>query len=319
MCDAKDGPAGTRSLGVGGDFANFILARPGFLSGFLIVGVLAAVGLMAPVLPLASPVAADAGAYLQPPSLAHPFGTDGAGLDVFSRVLHAPRVDLPIAVVSTLLAALVGCTLGALAGMWEGRRGVSGMGSAATLRIADVVQAFPVFALALVLVAVMGQGVGTIVLAISLVSVPVYLRLMRQEVLRLRGQAFVEAALIAGGSRLGVLGAHIVPNALAPTLAQISINSGTAVLLTASLSFIGAGVRAPTPEWGSMIAMGFQNIVTGQWWPSIFPGLALALTVFGFGRIGAAILAWSNPHERSRPTRRQWRRFLATRSGDVRA
>lgn len=318
MRDAKDDPAGTSQRGASDSFANFVLVRPGFLSGFLIVGAIAAVGLLAPLLPIASPVAADAGAYLLPPNPVHPFGTDGAGLDVFSRVLHAPRVDLPIAVISTLLAALVGCTLGALAGMWEGRGGAGGMSSAATLRTADVVQAFPVFALALVLVAVMGQGMRAIVLAIGLVNIPVYLRLMRQEVLRLRGQAFVEAALIAGAGRLGVLRTHIVPNALAPILAQISINSGTAVLLTAGLSFIGAGVRAPTPEWGAMIAMGFQNIVTGQWWPSIFPGFALALTVFGFGRIGAAILAWSNPHERSRPTHRQWRRFLAARSGEAR-
>ncbi len=85
------------------------------------------------------------------------------------------------------------------------------------------------------------------------------------------------------------------------------------VLLAASLSFIGAGVRAPTPEWGSMIAMGFQNVVTGQWWPSIFPGLALALTVFGLGRIGASILSWSNPRDRSRPSRRAWKAFAGGR------
>jgi peptide/nickel transport system permease protein len=121
----------------------------------------------------------------------------------------------------------------------------------------------------------------------------------------------VEAARIAGASDSYLIFRHIIPNAAAPLLAQMSINTGVAVLLAASLSFIGAGVRAPTPEWGSMIAMGFQNVVTGQWWPSVFPGLALALTVFGLGRIGASILAWSNPRELARPSRRAWRAFVA--------
>jgi peptide/nickel transport system permease protein len=306
-------PAGSRRDG----FLSFVAARPGFLAGYVIVGAVALAGVLAPMLPLASPLDADAGAYLLPPSLAHPMGTDGAGLDVFSRVLHAPLVDLPIAIASTLFAALIGGTLGALTGMWEGKRGPAGAGAAVTMRTADVIQAFPVFALALVLVAVIGQGARSIVLAIGIVNIPVYLRLMRAETLNLRGQAFVEAALIAGASRLGVLRQHIVPNAMAPILAQISINIGTAVLLTAGLSFLGAGVRAPTPEWGSMIAMGFQNIVTGQWWPSIFPGIVLAMTVFGLGRIGASILAWSNPHERSRPSRAQWRRFVAARQREA--
>ncbi len=171
------------------------------------------------------------------------------------------------------------------------------------MRTADVLQAFPVFALALVLVAVMGQGVASIVIALGVVNIPVYLRLMRGEALALRREAFVEAARVAGVSDGSLLGRHIIPNALAPILAQMTTNMGVAVLLTAGLSFLGAGVRAPTPEWGSMIAMGFQNVVTGQWWPSIFPGLALALTVFGFGRVGASIQAWSNPRSARDPRR----------------
>jgi peptide/nickel transport system permease protein len=290
-------------------FVAFLKDRPSYLAGYVILIAMMLIGLVAPILPLRSPVDADAGAYLLAPNWDHPMGTDSAGLDVFSRVLHAPRVDLMIALVSTLWAAVLGGLLGAYVGLWEGRGGIKGPIAVVLQRLADIVQAFPVFALALVLVAVLGQGVMSIIIAIGVVNVPVYLRLMRGEALTIRNQGYVEAARIAGAGDTYLLTRHVIPNAAAPLLAQMSINTGVAVLLAASLSFIGAGVRAPTPEWGSMIAMGFQNVVTGQWWPSIFPGLALALTVFGLGRIGASILSWSNPRERSRPSRRAWKAF----------
>lgn len=301
---------GLRPAAFASEFMAFVRERPSFLAGYIIVFGMLLIGVVAPLLPLLSPVDADASAYLQPPSWAHPMGTDAAGLDVFSRVLHAPRVDLTIALVSTLWAAALGSVLGAYAGLWDGTGRLKGPAALLLVRIADVVQAFPVFALALVLVAVLGQGVTSIVIAIGTVNVPLYLRLMRSEALSLRNQSFVEAARIAGASDSYLVFRHIIPNAAAPLFAQMSINCGVAVLLAASLSFIGAGVRAPTPEWGSMIAMGFQNVVTGQWWPSVFPGLALALTVFGLGRIGASILAWSSPRERSRPSRRAWQAFV---------
>jgi peptide/nickel transport system permease protein len=139
----------------------------------------------------------------------------------------------------------------------------------------------------------------------------VFLRVMRTQVLAIRTQPFVESARVSGAGDLYLLRHHLVPNALAAVLAQMAINIGSAVLLAAGLSFIGAGVRAPTPEWGSMIAMGFQNVITGQWWPSLFPGLALALTVLGFGLVGASIEAWSDPRERTRPSRAAWRAFTA--------
>lgn len=292
-----------------GEFLAFLAERPSFLAGYAIVLAMAVIGLLAPLLPLHSPVDSDPSAYLSAPTWSHPMGTDSSGLDVFSRVLHAPRVDLMIALVSTAWAALVGGGLGAYVGLWDGRGRARGAISTLILRLADIVQSFPVFALALVLVAVLGQGITSIVIAIGVVNIPLYLRLMRTEVITLRQQSYVEAARIAGASDFYLLTRHVVPNAAAPLLAQMSINTGVAVMLAASLSFIGAGVRAPTPEWGSMIAMGFQNVVTGQWWPSIFPGLALALTVFGLGRIGASIMAWSNPRERSRASRRAWKAF----------
>lgn len=294
-----------------GQFVRFIWQRPGFAAGYVIIAFMVLAGLAAPLLPLASPVDADTAASLLPPGLAHPMGTDIAGLDILSRTLHAPRTDLSIALAATLAAALLGGGLGCYAGLWEGRRGLRGLASLLVLRAADVLQAFPIFALALVLVAVLGQGITSIILAITIVSIPLYLRLMRAEMLVLRRNAYVEAARIAGAGDNYLLLRHLLPNAAAPLIAQMSTSAGTAVLITAGLSFIGAGVRAPTPEWGAMIASGFQNVVTGQWWPSIFPGLALSLTVFGLGRIGASILALASPRERQRPTRRAWRAFVA--------
>ena len=293
------------------EFLGFVARRRAFLAGYAIVVAVLAMGLAAPWIAPHSPVNADASAYLVPPSLAHPMGTDTAGLDVFSRVLYAPRVDLLIALLSTALAALIGGALGCAVAIWEGRGGLRDAGAALVSRTADVAQAFPVFALALVLVAVLGQGVLSIVLAIGIVNVPVFLRVMRTQVLAIRTQPFVESARVSGAGDLYLLRHHLVPNALAAVLAQMAINIGAAVLLAAGLSFIGAGVRAPTPEWGSMIAMGFQNVITGQWWPSLFPGLALALTVLGFGLVGASIEAWSDPRERTRPSRAAWRAFTA--------
>ena len=136
------------------------------------------------------------------------------------------------------------------------------------------------------------------VVAIAFVNIPIYLRLMRSQVLSVRRMRYVEAAYVAGASDLAIIIPHVMPNAMPPVLAQLSINIGWSVLLTAGLSFVGAGVVAPTPEWGSMIAMGYQNIVTGQWWPSIFPGLALGLTVFGFSLVGASIEVLADPARR---------------------
>jgi peptide/nickel transport system permease protein len=166
------------------------------------------------------------------------------------------------------------------------------------MRSADVLQAFPVFVFAIALVAVFGQSVKSIVIAIAFVNVPIYLRLTRSQVLSIRQLRYVEAAYVAGASDLAILWRHVIPNAIAPLVAQLSINIGWSVLLTAGLSFVGAGVVAPTPEWGSMIAMGFQNIVTGQWWPSVFPGIALGLTVFGFALVGASIEVLADPARR---------------------
>ncbi len=292
------------------EFLAFLRQRPAFLFGYVIVASVALLGLISPWIVPYNPENALPNAFLKPPGAQYFFGTDSAALDIFSRVLAAPRIDLAIAVTATLAAALIGSLLGAFVGLWEGRRAPRGWASTLVIRTADVLQAFPVFALALVLVAVLGQGVRALVIAIAVVNVPLYLRLMRAEVLAIRTMPFIEAAKVAGGGDVYLLRRHIVPNALAPVVAQMSVNVGAAILLTAGLSFIGAGVAAPRPEWGSMIAMGFPNVMTGQWWPSLFPGIALAVTVLGFSLIGSSIEAYSNPRERTRPPLRAWRAYV---------
>lgn len=275
-----------------------IIIRPRFAVGYAIVIAVTLAAVFAPVIAPYSPIQANPGRFLEPPSWEHPFGTDAVGMDIFSRAVYAPRIDLTIAVLGTLISAVLGTAVGALVGFYSSGRGFRVWLSFAVMRAADVLQAFPVFVFAIALVAALGQSIQTVVIAIAFVNAPIYLRLMRSQVLTLRSMRYVEASQVAGLSDLRTIRRHVVPNAIAPILAQLSVNVGWGILLTAALSFIGAGVRAPTPEWGSMIAMGFQNVVTGQWWPSVFPGLMLAVTVFGFSLVGSSIEVLADPVKR---------------------
>ena len=291
---ARRGPAAARLA----FFLAVIRARPQFALGYGIVALVALLALFAPLIAPFEPEEANPAAFLRPPGWPHLMGTDATGLDVFSRVIYAPRIDLAIALAGTLISAFVGSLLGAAAGYYESKRGIGQFLSGFIMRSSDVLQAFPVFVFAIAVVAVLGQSLQSIVLAVAFVNAPIYLRLMRSQVLSVRRLRYVEAAFIAGTSDMRILARHVIPNAIAPVLAQLSVNIGWAILLTSALSFIGAGVEAPTPEWGSMIAMGYQNIITGHWWPSIFPGLALAVTIFGFSLIGSSIELLSDPARR---------------------
>ncbi len=281
-----------------GFFFAVLRNRPAFAVGYGIVLTAILLGLLAPWIAPYDPIKADMSIYLLPPSLAHPMGTDATGMDILSRAIYAPRIDLTIAVFGTLISAVIGAVLGALVGFYESGRNWRKLFSGLVMRSADVLQSFPVFVFAIALVAVFGQSISSVVAAIAFVNAPIYLRLMRSQVLSIRRLRYVEAAYVAGASDLSIIFRHVLPNALPPILAQLSVNIGWSVLLTAGLSFVGAGVVAPTPEWGSMIAMGYQNVVTGQWWPSIFPGIALGLTVFGFALVGSSIEILGDPARR---------------------
>lgn len=213
----------------------------------------------------------------------HWMGTDASGYDIFSRVIAAPRTDLTIALAANLLSLAVGVFLGLVAGYWRN------MATELLMRVSDVMQSFPVFISAMVLVALAGRSTANIVIALAFVYVPIYIRLTRAEVLSQTSRGFVEAARAMGRPELSIALRHVLPNSLTPALIQSSVTIGFAILLTAGLSFVGAGVRPPTPEWGLMISTGANQIILGEWWPSVFPGIAISLTVFGFAVLGNAL------------------------------
>ena len=270
---------------------------------FLFILILAAVG------PFVVPYPATFADPLQRlvfPNAAHPFGTDENGIDVLSRLIAAPRTDVLIAVIATSLSVAIGAPLGVIAGYFEGadRRGMRCL-SEGMLRLLDVIQAFPVFILAMVLVAIRGTGPVNVVFAVAFVNFPVFLRLVRSEILSLREQLYAEAALALGNSEVAVGFKHLLPNAWPTVLVQISVTIGFAVLLTAGLSFVGAGVSPPTPELGSMIASGAKFMITGQWWVAMFPGILLGLIVFTFAVMGDVAGKLMEPGQRPRSSRRR--------------
>jgi peptide/nickel transport system permease protein len=272
------------------------------LVAFVLVLITAAIGPFAAPYP---PTFADPLQRLVSPNAAHPFGTDENGIDVLSRLIAAPRTDVLLAVIATTLSVAIGAPLGVIAGYFEGadRRAMRWI-SEGTLRILDVIQAFPVFILAMVLVAIRGTGPVNVVLAIAFVNFPVFLRLVRSEILSLREHLYAEAAVALGNSELGVGFKHLLPNAWPTVLVQVSVTIGFAVLLTAGLSFVGAGVSPPTPELGSMIASGAKFMIIGQWWVAMFPGLLLGLIVFTFAVMGDIVTKLVEPGRRAIPPRR---------------
>jgi peptide/nickel transport system permease protein len=269
-----------------------------FALGYFLVASIIVLALAAPLIAPFDPEEANAAITLASPSASHWLGTDISGMDIFSRIIYSGRIDLVIAVLGTCFSILIGGPLGLIAGYFSGARGLWGWVSEIMMRVADVLQAFPVFVLAIALVAALGQSARNVILAIAFVNAPIYLRLLRTQALSLRERRFVDAARVAGNGELRIVFRHILPNAVAPAIIQASVNMGWSVLLTAGLSFVGAGVRVPTPEWGSMIAVGAQNMITGQWWPAVFPGIAIALTVLGFALIGDSLELMLDPVRR---------------------
>jgi peptide/nickel transport system permease protein len=263
------------------------------LAIFFIIIVLAAVG---PELAPYPTIDASPNDRLLPPSAKHWFGTDDNGIDILSRLLAAPRTDVLIAVVATAISVMIGAPLGVLIALTESwrRRGTTVLADIA-MRLLEVIQAFPVFVFAMVLVAIFGGTKINIIAAIAFVNTPVFVRLVRSDVLGLVQRPFAEAARAVGNSELRVGFRHVLPNAIPTVLVQVSVTVGFAILLTAGLSFVGAGVKPPTPELGSMIASGAKYLIINQWWPALFPGVALGLVVFSFGIFGEVLNRFMEP------------------------
>lgn len=192
---------------------------------------------------------------------------------------------MSIAILATALSFSLGSAIGLFGTFFGGRIGE------VVMRSADTIQAFPVFILAIIVVVLTGRGIDNIILVIGVLNAPIYIRLMRSQVLSLRDRTFIEAARASGSSEFDIAWRQVLPNAVAPCIAQTSMTIGWAILVTTGLSFIGAGVLPPAAEWGSMISAGANGIIIGQWWPSVFPGVAMAVTVFGFAAVGDAVQA----------------------------
>jgi peptide/nickel transport system permease protein len=263
----------------------------GFAFALFALIVLAA--LVGPFIVPYDPLASNTSQALKAPSAAHWFGTDQLGRDIFSRVIVATRLDFFIAVASVVLVFLMGGLAGVAAGFFGGwtERIVS--------RISDTIMAFPLFVLAMGIVAALGNTVQNIILATAIVNFPLYARVARAEANVRRKAGFVQAARLSGNGEFRILLGHILPNIMPIMIVQMSLTMGYAILNAAGLSFIGLGVRPPTPEWGIMVAEGAAFMVSGEWWIAFFPGAALMIAVFCFNLLGDGLRDIVDPQRRT--------------------
>ncbi|HTZ77635.1 MAG TPA: ABC transporter permease [Stellaceae bacterium] len=257
---------------------------------FLLLLLLALVG---PVIAPFDPLASDTAQALHPPDAAHWFGTDQLGRDILSRILVATRLDFGIAIVSVVLAFALGTLMGIAAGYF------GGWSDRVVGRLVDTIMAFPLFVLAMGIVAALGNTVANIVYATAIINLPIYARVARAEANIRRDAGFVEAARLSGNGEGRILLAQILPNIMPIMVVQISLTLGYAILNAAGLSFIGLGVRPPTAEWGIMVAEGASFIVSGEWWVALFPGLVLMAAVFCFNLLGDGLRDIVDPRKRT--------------------
>ncbi len=247
--------------------------------------VLVALAAFAPdLLATHDPLQTDVRAALQPPSGAHLFGTDQSGRDVLARVVHGAARSAGIGLLATALALVAGLAVGALSGIaprWA---------DAVLMRVTDILLAFPEFLVALIVVAVLGPGGANVAIAVTIAAVPVYIRLARTQTRTLRVAEHVEAARILGVGRMRAFVRHVVPGVLGSLSVLATIGIGSAILAAAGLSFLGLGPAEPQPEWGLMLAGG-RNVLGQAWWISVFPGLAITLTVISATVLGRALRA----------------------------
>jgi peptide/nickel transport system permease protein len=253
-------------------------------AGGAILATVTVAAVLAPWIANWGPTTIDFDAQLVGPgSPGHLLGTDHNGMDIFSRLLYAARLDLGIAVAAVVIAVLVGGVIGACVGY------MGGWLDELTMRTTDVFQSFPAFVLALGVATMLGTSTVNLIVVIAVVNTPSYVRLMRAEVRGVREEGWVDAARCAGLGWGHILFRQVIPNSLRPILVIAPLNCGWAILMLAGLSFVGLGVALPTPEWGAMIATGADDLVGGQWWTSVFPGLVLFVTVLGFNLVSEGL------------------------------
>ena len=263
-------------------FGTFLRRNKGVAVALSVLLIMLLAGLFAP-LPF-DPLKPNPSETLSSPNASNWFGTDRSGLDIFSRTIVAARLDLPLAISGALVSLLVGVPLGLAASTktrWAER----------FMRVLDAFQAFPLLVLAIVIVALTGNNLRNIVVAIALINVPRFIRLTRSEALALRESRFIEAARAIGASPRRVLFRHLLPNIVGTIFAQASLAVAHAIVVIAALSFLGIGITPPEASWGAMIREGSQTMATGHWWVATAPGAAVFMAVVSFHTIADGLLA----------------------------
>ncbi len=239
------------------------------------------------------PYMPGAGPSYAAPSWAFPLGTDRLGNDLLSQIMIGTRYDLGICVAAVFISVVLGAVLGTIAGYYGGAADL------VIMRIVEIFQAFPGLLFAMLIVQAVGAGVPNVIAVLAFVGTPDFLRLARAEVRSRRDWQFAEAARLVGNRGIVVAFKHLLPNSMGPLLAFTSVNAAFAVLIIASLGFLGIGLDADTPEWGNMIARGQDGIMTGQWWVSLFPGIAILGMTGAFYLLGDALSDLFDPRRRT--------------------
>jgi len=259
-----------------------VLRSPGGIIGITMVCAISIMAIVAPFVAPYTATALDFGNKLKPPTSDHWFGTDALGRDIFSRVLHGARLSLLSAIMVVTNAIILGSVAGAVGGYFGGAVDLL------LMRVTDVFLAFPFLILAMAVAAALGPHFLNAVLALSAVWWPSYARLVRSLTLSLRETEFVQASRAIGAGPAMIIRRHIFPNCVSQILAKATTDFGFAILVTASLGFVGLGAQPPSPEWGAMIAEG-RTFILRYWWAATFPGLAIVVSVLGFSLLGDAI------------------------------
>lgn len=249
------------------------------VAGFLILAGLVAVALFADFIAPFSPYGVDLPAKFLPPSVAHLFGTDELGRDIFSRVVYGSRISLTVGAVVVSMASTIGVFVGGIAGFYGGKI------DELIMRVTDVFLAFPSIVLALAVGAALGAGIQNATIALAFTWWPWYARLVRGQVLTIRETQYVEAAASIGGGNFHIITKHVLPNCVAPIIVNASMDLGYVILAAASLGFLGIGAQPPMPEWGLMISIG-RYYAIDYWWLATFPGLAIMVSVLAFNLVG---------------------------------
>lgn len=284
------GAVGARMAAAGGEFLRSRLA----VIGLIIVLIQVAMAILAPILAPFPPNQMDYAALLQGPGAVHPFGTDELGRDILSRVMYGARLSLWVGVAAVALAAAIGVPIGLIAGYF------GGIIDEVLMRFLDGFIALPPLVLALTIAAVLGSGLGNAMLAIAIVAVPTFARLVRGQVMSVKENEYILAAEAVGVRLPIIIARHVLPNAINPVIVQSSLAVGFSIIIESSLSFIGLGAQPPTATWGTMVKVGFQYLELAPWY-ALVPAAMIFFAVLGFNMLGEGLRHVLDPTSRNAP------------------